>query len=216
MSDEPGGILGLTTKQWYIRILERSVTARRDPVSGLPDFLKTSQELLFSEADWLNIWSMKLTRGLSPAQKSWLFEHQNNLHVTNERLHKLGKKNSPNCEFCEEKDDRVHLLFCSFNKAITSTFRNISEEVCMEKLSPTQLALADFQPPRLSKLAFLFLFCEISVQLQKSRERKKELSNQSLVSSSWPRLVSSCKYIDTNQHMTWCPVGCSGSFISLN
>ena len=164
----------------------------------------------------MNIWSMKLTRGLSPAQKSWLFEHQNNLHVTNERLHKLGKKNSPNCEFCEEKDDRVHLLFCSFNKAITSTFRNILEEVCMEKPSPTQLALADFQPPRLSKLAFLFLFCEISVQLQKSRERKKELSNQSLVSSSWPRLVSSCKYIDTNQHMTWCPVGCSGSFISLN
>ena len=114
MSDEPGGILGLTTKQWYIRILERSVTARRDPVSGLPDFLKTSQELLFSEADWLNIWSMKLTRGLSPAQKSWLFEHQNNLHATNERLHKLGKKNFPNCEFCEEKDDRAHLFFCRF------------------------------------------------------------------------------------------------------
>ena len=59
VSDEPGGILGLTTRQWYIRILERSVTARRDPISGLPDFLKTSQELLLLEADWLNIWSMK-------------------------------------------------------------------------------------------------------------------------------------------------------------
>ena len=183
VSDEPGGILGLTTKQWYIRILERSVTAHRDPVSGLPDFLKTSQELLFPEADWLNIWSMKLSRGLSPAQKSWLFEHQNNLYATNERLHKLGKKNSPNCEFCGEKDDRVHLFFCSFNKAITSSFLNILEEACMEKPSPTQLALADFHPPRLARLAFLFLFCEISVQLQKSRVKRKELSSQHLVSS---------------------------------
>ena len=139
---------------------------------------------------------MKLTRGLSPAQKSWLFEHQNNLHVTNERLHKLGKKNSPNCDFCEEKD--VH-LFCSFNKAITSTFRNILEEVCMEKLSPTQLALADFQPPRLSKLAFLFLFCEISVQLQKSRERKKELSNQSLVSSV---LAKASVFLQVHRHQS--------------
>ena len=53
----------------------------------------------------------------------------------------------------------------------------------MEKPSPTLLALVDFHPPRLARLAFLFLFCEISVQLQKSRDRKKELSNQNLVSS---------------------------------
>ena len=51
----------------------------------------------------------------------------------------------------------------------------------------------------LSKLAFLFLFCEISIQLQKSRDRKKELSNQSLVSSV---LAKASVFLQVHRHQS--------------
>ena len=45
-----------------------------------------------------------------------------------------------------------------------------------DKVSPTKLALVDFNPPELYRLAMLFFFVESSMILQSSRAKQREVS----------------------------------------
>ena len=54
--DSNDNILEITTRGWQKRVLERSITHIRDPVTGCPDLIKTSQEALLADADWSNAW----------------------------------------------------------------------------------------------------------------------------------------------------------------
>ena len=49
--------------------------------------------------------------------------------VNNERLHRLGKEESPNCTICGLVDDRCHLLRCEFNKQVNRGVMEVIEEV---------------------------------------------------------------------------------------
>ena len=85
-----------------------------------------------------------------------MFEWTRNLYASNERLHRLGKVETPQCSFCDQTDHRWHMFYCKHNEMITSNLKKIIGEVCEEPVSPTKLALVDFNPPELYRLAVLF------------------------------------------------------------
>ena len=76
------------------RVLERSITHLRDPETGITDLIRTNQEEQI-QADWHNAWSLRRIKGLTPNQKTILFQFANGMLVNNERLHRLGKEDSP-------------------------------------------------------------------------------------------------------------------------
>ena len=122
--------------------------------------------------------SLYQARGLSPKQRSWLFEWTRNLYASNERLHRLGKVETPQCSFCDQTDNRWHMFYCKHNEIITSNLKKIIGEVCEETVSSTKLALVDFNPPELYRLALLFFFIESSMILQSSRAKQKEVTSK--------------------------------------
>ena len=91
-------------------------------------------------------------------------------------FHRLGKLETPQCSFCDQTDHRWHMFYCKHNEMITSTLKKIIGEVCEEPVSPTKLALVDFNPPELYRLAVLFFFIESSMILQSSRAKQREVS----------------------------------------
>ena len=135
---------------------QRGITASRDPETGVSTPIKTGQESLFPDANWANVVSLYQTRGLSPKQRSWLFEWTRNLYASNERLHRLGKVDTPQCSFCYHTDHRWHLIYCKHNEIITSNLKKIIGEVCEETVSPTKLALVDFNPQNCIALPYFF------------------------------------------------------------
>ena len=94
--------------------------------------IKSGQESLFPDANWANVVSLYQTRGLSPKQRSWLFEWTRNLYASNERLHRLGKVETPQCSFCDQTDNCWHMIYCKHNEIITSNLKKIIGKVCEE------------------------------------------------------------------------------------
>ena len=157
---------------------QRGITASRDPKTGVSTPIKSGQESLFPDVNWANVVSLFQTRGLSPKQRSWMFEWTRNLYASNERLHRLGKVETPQCSFCDQTDNRWHMFYCKHNEIITSNLKKIIGEVCEETVSSTKLALVDFNPPELYRLALLFFFIESSMILQSSRAKQKEVTSK--------------------------------------
>ena len=174
---EVGGedTLSLTTRAWQKRIMERGVTHQRDVESGLPEIIHTGQEVKLRQANWVNIWSLRRKSGLTPAQKSWFFMWTEGLHVNNERLCKIGKTDTPTCDFCDQTDSRTHILNCNFNKRVCQGLQQVLQTSTGAPVSEVDLGVCDLSLPNSLQLPVLFMLCEVTKQLQLSRENKKPI-----------------------------------------
>ena len=174
--DSNDNILEITTRGWQKRVLERSITHIRDPVTGCPDLIKTSQEALLADADWSNAWFTIRCQGLSPSHKSLLFQFANGLMVTNERLCKLGKLQSPKCDFCVEVDDRCHLFKCVHNKQLGAGVTNLLSACCGKEINDSELGTCNLALTAQLRLPVLFILCEAIKMFQESRNKKSQLA----------------------------------------
>ena len=183
MEDEHDHLHLMSTRSWQRRLLEREITHRRDPLSGISDAILTSQELKHSQADWLNVWCIRRTAGLTPWQMSWLFEFSNGLHVNNDRLNKLGKITSDKCDFCCLPDTRCHLLFCSFNNNIGQKLLLLLSSMSEKSPDMTSLGIVDLHVSRPLQLPLLFTVCEVMNQMQISRTKKQAIVPEKMSAS---------------------------------
>lgn len=167
--------LAITTRGWQKRIMERGVTHQRDAVSGLPEIIQTGQEERLKQANWMNIWMLRRKSGLTPAQKSWLFRWTEGLHVNNERLCKLGKITQPTCDYCDQPDTRSHILHCELNKRVCKGLLQVLETSTGSPVPEAVSDLCDFNLPSSLQLPVLFIFCEVTQQLQLSRENDQAI-----------------------------------------
>ena len=173
--DSNDNILSISTRGWQTRILERSITHLRDPETGLPELIKTEQETRYDQADWVNAWSIRRCQGLSPAHKSWLFQFANGLHLNNERLHRIGKTLSPDCDFCEKVDSRCHLIRCEFNKKVGEGFCRVLTECTGQQVDDDKLSICDMDIPNTLVLPALFTMCEVLKKIQESRAKRQPI-----------------------------------------
>ena len=173
--EEGESTLDITAKGWQRRVMVRGVTHHRDNETGLPVLIQTNQEVKLGQADWVNIWSLRRKGGLTPAQKSWLFMWTEGLHVNNERLFRIGKANAPTCDFCDQNDNRTHILNCKFNERVCHGLRQVLETSAGGPVSDEALAVCDLNIPSSLQLPALFMMCEVTKKLQASREDKKPI-----------------------------------------
>ena len=179
---EEGGedTLAITTRGWQKRIMERGVTHQKDAESGLPEIIRTGQEEKLNHANWANIWLLRRKSGLTPAQKSWLFMWVEGLHVNNERLYRIGKTDAPTCDFCDQSDGRSHILFCKYNEKVCHGLQQVLETSTGAPVSEVDIGVCDLDIPNSLQLPTLFMLCEVTKQLQSSREYKKTIQLEKL------------------------------------
>ena len=167
--------LAITTRGWQMRIMERGVTHQRDVETGMPEIIQTGQEERLKQANWMNIWMLRRKSGLTPDQKSWFFKWTEGLHVNNERLWKIGKIIQSTCDFCDQPDNRSHILHCEFNKRVGQGLQKVLETCTGAPVSEADSDLCDLSLPSSLQLPVLFIFCEVTQQLQRSREKNQTI-----------------------------------------
>ena len=64
---------------------------------------------------------MSRISGLEQEQKSFLFKMLQSILPTKERLHRIGKVQSPSCILCQDPVDTLeHLVTCQYSTAVTT------------------------------------------------------------------------------------------------
>ena len=110
----PLNVAHLSVKQWYRLLMEKGVTHTCDDPSSPPVLLPSKVELEHPQVDLDASYLLSRKYGLAPEQKQFLFKLLQSLLPTRERLARLGKVQTPACQFCDcGNANNVHLLLCS-------------------------------------------------------------------------------------------------------
>ena len=174
--DQAGNIMYLPTKRWQQIILENGITHKTNRENGEISLLPTSQETSIPDADWPRSRSNRVLQGLPPSNKSLIFKWSENLVVNQERLFRLGKADSPVCEFCQAAtDNREHLWMCPLNSHICSATRNMLDTYADKRVNPINLCVVDFSLPVTMELPIMFIFSSILEMLIDARKTGKTL-----------------------------------------
>ena len=108
--------------------------------------------------------------------KSLLFQFANGLLVNDERLCKIGKLQSPKCDFCDNADDRCHLFRCEFNKQVGVGLLNLLADCCGKKINDSKLGTCDLPLTPHIRLPALLILCEAIKMMQESRSKKQQIN----------------------------------------
>ena len=110
----PLNLAWVTVKQWCQLLLERGITHTSDDHDVPPVLLKSRLEENNQHLDFSEPYRLSRKFGLAPEQKSFIFKMMQSLLPTRDRLARMGKIQSRNCQhFDEVTDSTVHLLTCS-------------------------------------------------------------------------------------------------------
>ena len=142
-----------------------------------PHCIETEQEEAKPGVDWPASWELARQKGLSPSQKSTLFNWTQNLLINGERLHRTGLKENPSCEACgHQNDNREHFFDCkSFPRSSLGVQKMLlqltREESSKEDLTVLHVKLTNSD----HRLPFAFLMSELikGVLTQKKTRRKR-------------------------------------------
>ena len=172
-----GDILYLPTKCWQNMILERGVTHITDDENGEITLISTTQEEQMQDIDWQRSRDLRNIRGLPPSNRSLILKWSENLYINQERLFRLGKSESADCEFCLNVEDRrQHLWFCKHNSHINKSMVNMIEKTTGKKPSPNQLCVFDFDLPTSHSLPVMYILSTTMEMLLEARLKKKILN----------------------------------------
>ena len=181
--DSRESILFITTKGWQSRILERGITHSKDPEAGFPELIRTDQEKRLNNADWLHAWNIRRKAGLTPDQKSWLFLWSNGLLINNVKLLKLGKATTDKCDFCDEQDSRLHILYCNHSKTINEGIFKIINSCSDQNVCDADTEILNLDIPTSLQLPAIFIFCEALQQVHECRLKKQPVQISKLIAT---------------------------------
>ena len=98
----PLNIATVTVKQWYQLLMERGVTHTSADQNEPPQIIPTKLEEKFLGIDLSESYRLARVFGLSPDQKSFIFKMMQSIQPTRDRLARIGKVQSSNCQYCTE------------------------------------------------------------------------------------------------------------------
>ena len=160
-----------------------SITHSKDPEVGLPELIRTDQEKRLNNADWLHAWNIRRKAGLTPDQKSWLFLWSNGLLINNVKLLKLGKATTDKCDFCDEQDSRLHMLYCNHSKTINEGIFKIINSCSDQNVCDADTEILNLNIPTSLQLPAIFIFCEALQQVHECRLKKQPVQTSKLIAT---------------------------------
>ena len=121
----PLNIATVSVKQWYQLLMEMGVTHTSANPNEPPQIIATKLEEKFPGVDLSDSYRLARVFGLSPDQKSFIFKMMQSILPTRDRLARIGKVQSSNCQYCDQiPDSTVHLLTCNYSTEVTTRLQN--------------------------------------------------------------------------------------------
>ena len=127
------------------------------------------------QVSWPTCWDMIRTRGLSPSQKSTLFNLVQNIMTNGERLFRTRLKERPDCGSCgEEPDDRKHMFTCATFSRTSTGLQKLLNHLTGKPFKMENLAILhiELEDPNL-QFPLTFFLAEVVKNLSAQRKAKK-------------------------------------------
>ena len=175
------GLLNISTMKsgmWYRVLVENRVTMMRR-ADGTRTLKACRAESKHPDVDWPTVWRLANQKGLNPTEKTFLFRLLHDLLPTQERLFRLGIRNtnSPNCLLCiqDVSANLTHtLITCPHNSDVSSWLTTMLR-VHVPQLQPQQVVLLDLGDLEESvQLPLVWLISNTLHNIWKDRTEKKK------------------------------------------
>ena len=169
----------LSLKDWYKRILEREVTHNSNGDNLESSLIESRMEFIYPHIDHRNSWSVLRINGLSPSLRSELYMVKNDLHPSQERLHRFKKARNSNCLRCNQCDNHGHFLTCPDLRSIWSPLYT-ALQISMPHISAEKLANLDLPTDNFAIFPVVWLLASISQYIWGCKKRNIEVYDVSL------------------------------------
>ena len=119
--NSPLNVARMTSKQWYLLLVENKVTMELDPASpSEQQHIQCRAEVASPANDWERTWYYARLKGIGPDMFTFLWRLLHRLLPTQDRVHRIikTKSSNSNCQLCQDgvTEDLQHAFFqCSFN-----------------------------------------------------------------------------------------------------
>ena len=142
----------LSVKQWYYILLQRCVTHTSEGQTIPPVLNASKLDLSYQIRDLSGAYRPSRNFGFLPEQKSFLINLLQRLLPNRERLHRIGKVESPNCVDCPgQVDSMEHLFTCSkYNPIMTLVSNCIT--TALGCIAPEDITTLNFTTSESKKL----------------------------------------------------------------
>ena len=130
--DTPLNPLHMTIKEWYRFLVEHNVTRREVDNEGRSEIIPCRVEVKYPEVFWSESFRICRLRGLSPAEKSFLFKMIHLLLPSKERVFHLTNQGSSQCGCHPDVPETYeHLFFqCEKNAEAGQSLIRCAESYC--------------------------------------------------------------------------------------
>ena len=133
--------------------MEKRVTHSNDDPSSPPILMKFKHPQVDTASSYL----LARKFGLAPEQKEFLFKLLQSLLSTRERLTRLGKSQSPACQFCDCPNDTTsHLLACPQGIEVTRPLLRCLSTLT-ESIEPEDIVLLNTTTSESQELPFVWM-----------------------------------------------------------
>ena len=169
----------LSLKDWYKRILERDVTHDSNGDNQESFLIESRMEYIYPHIDHRNSWSVLQIKGISPSLRSELYMIKNDLHPSQERLHRFKKAKNGNCLRCNQCDNHGHFLTCPELISILSPLYT-ALQISMPNISAEKLANLDLPIDNFAIFPVVWILASISQYIWQCKKRNIEVYDVSL------------------------------------
>ena len=179
MDNTPLNVGHLSVKQWYRVLMEKGVTHSSDDPFSPPVLIASKFELEHPQVDTSAAYLLSRKHGLAPEQKQFLFKLLQSLLPTRERLARIGKIQTPACEFCAcGNANTAHLLLCPQGAEVSQPLLRCLA-TCSENTNPLDLILLSIPTSESLQLPVVWLLsaCMMYIWEERVSGRTARLAN---------------------------------------
>ena len=132
--------------------------------------IESRTEYIDPQIDHRNSWDVLLTKGISPSLRSELYMIKNDLHPSQEHLHRFKKANTSECLKCGLCDSHGHFIVCIYTRPLMLPLHTALRKI-LPNISAEQIANLDIPGDSFATFTVCWLLANISQYIWKCKRR---------------------------------------------